>query len=111
MLDTRRAKRHRGSTDRLRPGRPVISGAGTEASSELAMLWRRAGDRDGRGTIGCRRSSAKELTGMSCFASRDRRLTCGNLKLKREDKAVIPEAVKKLQKVIDASMPSIRIAV
>ncbi len=33
----------------------------------------------------------------------------GNLKLKRDDKAEIPEAVKKLQKVIDASMPTIRI--
>jgi TnpA family transposase len=33
----------------------------------------------------------------------------GNLKLKRDDKADIPKAVKKLQKVIDANMPSIRI--
>jgi hypothetical protein len=33
----------------------------------------------------------------------------GNLKLKRDDKADIPEEVKKLQKVIDANMPSIRI--
>lgn len=33
----------------------------------------------------------------------------GNLKLKRDDKVEIPEAVTKLQKVIDASMPSIRI--
>lgn len=33
----------------------------------------------------------------------------GHLKLKRDDKADIPEAVTKLQKVIDASMPSIRI--
>lgn len=33
----------------------------------------------------------------------------GNLKLKRDDKAEIPETVTKLQNVIDASMPSIRI--
>lgn len=33
----------------------------------------------------------------------------GHLKLKRNDKAEIPEAVTRLQKVIDASMPSIRI--
>uniref|UniRef100_UPI001F02CEC4 Tn3 family transposase n=1 Tax=Xenorhabdus sp. Sc-CR9 TaxID=2584468 RepID=UPI001F02CEC4 len=33
----------------------------------------------------------------------------GKLKLKRYDKADIPQEVKKLQKVIDASMPSIRI--
>lgn len=32
-----------------------------------------------------------------------------NLKLKRDDKTDIPEDVKKLQKVIDANMPSIRI--
>ncbi|KER05248.1 Tn3 family transposase [Photorhabdus temperata subsp. temperata] len=33
----------------------------------------------------------------------------GSLWLKRDDKAEIPEAVARLQKVIDASMPSIRI--
>ena len=33
----------------------------------------------------------------------------GGLKLKRDDKAPIPDAVTKLQRVIDASMPSIRI--
>jgi TnpA family transposase len=33
----------------------------------------------------------------------------GNLKLKKYDRAEIPEAVTRLQKVIDASMPSIRI--
>lgn len=33
----------------------------------------------------------------------------GNVKLKRDDKAEVPEAVKKLQKVIDSSMPTIRI--
>ena len=33
----------------------------------------------------------------------------GYLKLKRDDKAEIPEAVKKLQKVIDGNMPTIRI--
>lgn len=34
----------------------------------------------------------------------------GNLRLQRDDKAEIPEPVTRLQKVIDASMPSIRIA-
>jgi hypothetical protein len=33
----------------------------------------------------------------------------GRLKLKRDDKATIPDSVTKLQKVIDTSMPSIRI--
>lgn len=33
----------------------------------------------------------------------------GNLRLQRDDKAEIPESVTRLQKVIDASMPSIRI--
>lgn len=33
----------------------------------------------------------------------------GSLQLQRDDKAEIPESVTRLQKVIDASMPSIRI--
>lgn len=37
------------------------------------------------------------------------KINAGNLKLKRDDKAEIPKTVKILQKVIDASMPSIRI--
>jgi hypothetical protein len=48
---------------------------------------------------------AEKRFGLDTFAD----VKDGNLKLKRDDKADIPEAVTKLQKVIDASMPSIRI--
>ena len=48
---------------------------------------------------------ADKRFGLDTFAD----IKDGNLKLKRDDKAEIPEAVKKLQKVIDASMPTIRI--
>jgi len=48
---------------------------------------------------------ADKRFGLDSFAE----IKNGDLKLKRDDKAEIPEAVKKLQKVIDASMPSIRI--
>lgn len=48
---------------------------------------------------------AEKRFGLDTFAE----IKEGNLKLKRYDKAEMPEAVTKLQKVIDASMPSIRI--
>lgn len=48
---------------------------------------------------------AEKRFGLDTFAD----IKDGNLKLKRDDKAEIPETVKKLQKVIDASMPTIRI--
>lgn len=48
---------------------------------------------------------ADKRFGLDTFAD----IKDGNLKLKRDDKAGIPEAMKKLQKVIDASMPTIRI--
>jgi hypothetical protein len=48
---------------------------------------------------------ADKRFGLDTFAD----IKDGNLKLKRDDKAEIPEAVKILQKVIDASMPTIRI--
>jgi hypothetical protein len=48
-LTARRAWRQRDGKVGIRPGRRVISGAGTETWHERAMLWRRAGDRDGRG--------------------------------------------------------------
>ncbi|MCU7882559.1 MAG: hypothetical protein KZQ66_01130 [Candidatus Thiodiazotropha sp. (ex Lucinoma aequizonata)] len=48
---------------------------------------------------------ADKRFGLDTFAD----IKDSNLKLKRDDKAEIPEAVKKLQKVIDVSMPSIRI--
>ncbi len=48
---------------------------------------------------------ADKRFGLDTFAN----IKDGKLKLKRDDKADIPETVKKLQNVIDASMPTIRI--
>ena len=48
---------------------------------------------------------AEKLFGLGTFAE----IKEGKLKLKKDDKADIPEAVIKLQKVIDTSMPPIRI--
>jgi TnpA family transposase len=48
---------------------------------------------------------SKKCFGLDTFAE----IKDGSLKLRKDDKAEIPEAVGRLQKVIDASMPSIRI--
>ena len=48
---------------------------------------------------------SKKCFGLDTFAE----IKDGSLKLRKDDKAEIPEAVGQLQKVIDASMPSIRI--
>ena len=50
-------------------------------------------------------SQAKKLFGLDNFAEIQNK----KLRLKRDDKAIIPTSVTKLQKAVDASMPSIRI--
>lgn len=50
-------------------------------------------------------SEAEKRFGLDTFAA----IKDGRLKLKKDDKAEIPEVVTRLQKVIDANMPSIRI--
>ncbi len=46
--------RQRGSKDRIQRWRPLCREAATEPAANEVMLWRSAGDRDGRGPTGCR---------------------------------------------------------